>query len=130
VQGRGLTRLGTHDLRVSIARYALESGRGDALCREYAGRVNLFPCRGEPIADAKAVCRRCLVRPECLLYALEYDQPYGVWGGFIAQERSDLTASNTVRQRCPQGRGGSSPTPTRIVRAGRSFAPSLYGAMG
>jgi WhiB family redox-sensing transcriptional regulator len=62
----------------------------DALCREYAGRVNFFPGRGEPIADAKAVCPRCLVRPECLLYALEHDEPHGVWGGLSAQERREL----------------------------------------
>jgi WhiB family redox-sensing transcriptional regulator len=62
----------------------------DALCREYAGRVNWFPGRGESTEDAKAVCRRCLVRPECLLDALEHDEPNGVWGGLSAQERREV----------------------------------------
>ena len=64
----------------------------DALCREYVGKVNFFPGRGEPSADAKALCQRCLVRPECLLYALEHDEPYGVWGGLSARERRDVGA--------------------------------------
>ena len=62
----------------------------DALCREYAGRVNFFPGRGESLEPAKALCAACLVRPECLLYAFEHDEPHGVWGGLSARERRDL----------------------------------------
>jgi WhiB family transcriptional regulator, redox-sensing transcriptional regulator len=36
---------------------------------------------------AKAVCRTCLVRRECLQYALSMDEPYGVWGGMTEDER-------------------------------------------
>ena len=62
----------------------------DALCREYVGKVNFFPSRGESLEPAKALCAACLVRPECLLYALEHDEPNGVWGGLSARERREV----------------------------------------
>lgn len=37
--------------------------------------------------EAKAVCRRCSVRLECLEWALWTEQEYGVWGGLTEQER-------------------------------------------
>lgn len=37
--------------------------------------------------EAKAVCRRCSVRWECLTYALETRQRHGVWGGLTPEER-------------------------------------------
>ena len=43
-------------------------------------------------AVAKALCRRCPVRPECAAYALREDEPYGVWGGFTEGERVCLRA--------------------------------------
>lgn len=36
---------------------------------------------------AKAVCRTCSVRLECLEYALAAREPYGIWGGLTEQER-------------------------------------------
>lgn len=63
-------------------------------------RVNLeaAACRNEDLElffavgdgredEAKAVCRRCPVRWECLTYALETRQRHGVWGGLTAEER-------------------------------------------
>jgi WhiB family redox-sensing transcriptional regulator len=37
-------------------------------------------------AAAKAVCRLCAVRDNCLSYALE-TRPEGIWGGTTAEER-------------------------------------------
>ncbi len=39
------------------------------------------------VAAAKAVCARCVVREECLQYALETAQDHGVWGGLSEEER-------------------------------------------
>jgi WhiB family transcriptional regulator, redox-sensing transcriptional regulator len=39
------------------------------------------------IAAAKEVCHRCGVQNECLHYALESHQSYGVWGGTSEEER-------------------------------------------
>jgi WhiB family redox-sensing transcriptional regulator len=50
-----------------------------------------LPCRAEPdlyfaespsdVELAKALCRDCPVRAECLAGALERREPWGVWGG-------------------------------------------------
>jgi WhiB family transcriptional regulator, redox-sensing transcriptional regulator len=49
-----------------------------------------FPDRGEPTRDAKAVCAGCEVREECLDYALETGQKFGIWGGTSERERRAL----------------------------------------
>ena len=36
---------------------------------------------------AKQVCAACEVKPECLAYALETDQRFGIWGGTSEKER-------------------------------------------
>ena len=43
--------------------------------------------RQEREAKAKAVCARCPVRAECLEYALDTGEAYGVWGGANEDER-------------------------------------------
>ncbi|MFV0131206.1 WhiB family transcriptional regulator [Streptomyces sp. HMX112] len=40
--------------------------------------------------EAKAVCRRCPVREQCLRWALEFGQEAGVWGGLSEEERRAL----------------------------------------
>ena len=42
------------------------------------------------LAQAKEVCRRCQVRGQCLEYALETGQDFGVWGGMSEDERRVL----------------------------------------
>lgn len=39
---------------------------------------------------ARAVCARCLVRDECLAFALRTNQAHGVWGGLGEAERLRL----------------------------------------
>src|SRR6201986_3301789 len=41
----------------------------------------------QQIAAAKAVCQGCGVQNECLHYALDSHQSYGVWGGTSEEER-------------------------------------------
>jgi WhiB family transcriptional regulator, redox-sensing transcriptional regulator len=36
---------------------------------------------------AKMVCRECVVRTDCLAYALETREAYGIWGGLTEVER-------------------------------------------
>ncbi|WP_217209779.1 WhiB family transcriptional regulator [Streptomyces sp. AC550_RSS872] len=40
--------------------------------------------------QAKAVCRRCSVREQCLRWALDTDQFIGIWGGTSETERRAL----------------------------------------
>ena len=39
------------------------------------------------IQRAKAVCAVCPVQAECLAFALETHQAYGIWGGYDEDER-------------------------------------------
>jgi len=39
---------------------------------------------------AKAVYARCPARVECLEYALEHDERFGIWGGLSERERRKL----------------------------------------
>ncbi len=45
------------------------------------------------IAQAKMVCGRCPVRPECLDFALATRQADGVWGGTSEADRSRMRAT-------------------------------------
>ena len=49
-----------------------------------------FPARGDSTAEAKAICARCPVRNECLEYALEHHEKFGIWGGLSERERRRL----------------------------------------
>lgn len=44
----------------------------------------------QQIDAAKAVCARCRVRGECLRFALDNRQDYGVWGGTSEEERKEM----------------------------------------
>jgi WhiB family redox-sensing transcriptional regulator len=69
--------------------------RADAACRfppQGLGPDDWFEYR-QKIADrervrlAMAVCGECPVREECLAYAINTRQPWGIWGGKTADER-------------------------------------------
>jgi WhiB family transcriptional regulator, redox-sensing transcriptional regulator len=42
----------------------------------------------EQVAEAKAICATCRVRPECLAFALRTQQVHGIWGGTTEDERA------------------------------------------
>lgn len=52
-----------------------------------------FPDRGESLKPAKAVCGDCIVRDECLEYALNHGERFGIWGGASERERRRLRQS-------------------------------------
>ena len=49
-----------------------------------------FPERGGSTREAKEVCRGCVVREECLQYALDNSEQFGIWGGMSERERRRL----------------------------------------
>ena len=49
-----------------------------------------FPEKGGSTRDAKKVCGACMVKSECLEYALENDERFGIWGGLSERERRKL----------------------------------------
>jgi len=45
------------------------------------------------VREAVKVCCRCLVRTECLAYALDNGEPFGVWGGLTQRARNEVERS-------------------------------------
>jgi WhiB family redox-sensing transcriptional regulator len=67
-----------------------------------------FPVSGlDQVQRAKAVCGGCLVRRDCLLFALATGQQYGVWGGLTETERRFLIV--------PRQRPGADPGEQRCA---------------
>lgn len=65
---------------------AATSWQDKALCAQTDPEI-FFPDKGAPSQPAKTVCRSCEVRPECLEYALDNGEQFGVWGGLSERER-------------------------------------------
>lgn len=68
-----------------------------AICTDHPDRSIFFPERGQSTAEAKAVCRTCPVRAECLEHAVTYPEKIGVWGGTSERERRRLRRQRTIR---------------------------------
>lgn len=60
-----------------------------ALCAQTDPEA-FFPEKGGSTREAKRICRACGVRDECLEYALEHDERFGIWGGLSDRERRRL----------------------------------------
>nr|WP_055122142.1 WhiB family transcriptional regulator [Corynebacterium oculi] len=60
-----------------------------ALCAQTDPEA-FFPEKGGSTREAKRICRACGVRDECLEYALENDERFGIWGGLSDRERRRL----------------------------------------
>ena len=76
-----------------------ESWRDDAACLGVGPDV-FFPELGEGgvTAEAQALCRACLVRDECLAYALADPELRGTWAGTSERHR------RRMRQRADMSR--------------------------
>jgi WhiB family redox-sensing transcriptional regulator len=51
---------------------------------------SFFPEKGGSTREAKRICLSCDVKEECLEYAMENDQRFGIWGGLSERERRNL----------------------------------------
>ena len=40
---------------------------------------------------AKSICQVCPVQSECVDYALDIREPYGIWGGMTESDRRQVT---------------------------------------
>ena len=55
-----------------------------------------FPDKGHSVRPAKEICIACEVRVQCLAYALETRQEFGVWGGLSWPQRLRLLRQETA----------------------------------
>ncbi len=58
-----------------------------------------FPERGASTKEAKEVCMGCVVRLECLEFALETNEKFGIWGGLSERQRRRLRRQRTQSTR-------------------------------
>ena len=63
--------------------------QSDALCAQTDPEA-FFPEKGGSTRDAKKICTSCEVRAQCLEYALQNDERFGIWGGLSERERRKL----------------------------------------
>ena len=66
-----------------------------ALCAQTDPEA-FFPEKGGSTREAKRVCTSCEVRAECLEYALENDERFGIWGGLSERERRRMRRSQVI----------------------------------
>src|SRR3954467_3447804 len=70
-----------------------------------------FPERGASTREAKEVCRGCVVREDCLEYALANGEKFGIWGGMSERERRRIRRRRALQRRAaaPGGPGSAAP---------------------
>ena len=69
--------------------FEIPAWQDNALCAETDPEA-FFPEKGGSTREAKQVCRACEVRAECLTFALERDERFGIYGGLSERERRRL----------------------------------------
>ena len=66
-----------------------------------------FPERGASTKEAKAVCRGCQVREDCLEYALANGEKFGIWGGLSERERRRIRRQRALARAAAAERSAS-----------------------
>lgn len=78
------------DLGTELAgQVANEHWMDDGLCKQVDPEL-FFVEKGGSTKDAKSICLGCDVRAQCLAYALERNEVFGIWGGLTYPQRRDL----------------------------------------
>lgn len=63
-----------------------------------------FPERGASTKEAKGVCQGCVVREDCLEYALSNGEKFGIWGGLSERERRRIRRQRSLTRAAQQAR--------------------------
>jgi WhiB family redox-sensing transcriptional regulator len=83
----------------------------EAACARVGGDWFPDPRRRVDVSLEKAICGGCPVRTECLAYALDAGEPFGIWGGLTTDERLILIARLTAIAAAAAG----DPSPSRAA---------------
>lgn len=78
-----------------------EEWRAQAACRGMATEI-FYPGDDGTYKQARAVCRRCPVRRECLDFVLslpDFEDPVGMWANTLPGERRQMRAARRGRRR-------------------------------
>jgi WhiB family transcriptional regulator, redox-sensing transcriptional regulator len=77
-----------------------------ALCAEADPEI-FFPAHDDPAIEARKICTRCSVRTDCLQFALDNHEQYGIWGGLDPKERANLRRKLTRPKPAQPKRGAA-----------------------
>ena len=66
-----------------------------------------FPERGASTREAKEVCRGCVVREDCLEYALQNGEKFGIWGGMSERERRRIRRQRALARAAAAATAGA-----------------------
>ena len=58
-----------------------------------------FPERGASTREAKEVCRGCVVKENCLEFALANGEKFGIWGCMSERERRRIRRARALARR-------------------------------
>jgi hypothetical protein len=74
---------------------------GDALCAQVDADLWHPDGTGSTYGDARRICERCPVQPQCAAYAqaaegdVAHSHRHGLWGGELPRERADQSGKPT-----------------------------------
>lgn len=66
----------------------------DAFCTQVDPEP-FFPEKGGSTRQAKSICAQCTVTDQCLDFAMQNDERFGIWGGLSERERRKLGKQRT-----------------------------------
>ncbi len=82
-----------------------------------------FPERGASTKEAKEVCRGCVVRNDCLEFALANGEKFGIWGGMSERERRRIRRQRALDRQAEAER-------LQVFAQGGALAGDQVGASG
>lgn len=85
LRGGATNKLTLDDLFTAVE----QEWQDQALCAQTDPEA-FFPEKGGSTREAKRICKACPVRDDCLEFALEHDERFGIWGGLSDRERRRL----------------------------------------
>lgn len=68
---------------------------GIAECKDRDPNI-FFPSDGVGVEIAKKICAECIVKSQCLDYAIDNRIDHGVWGGTSERERRKIIKSRKI----------------------------------
>lgn len=73
-----------------------DAWRDQALCAQTDPEA-FFPEKGGSVRDAKRICDECDVRAQCLQWALDNHEDFGILGGLSVRQRRSLRNATPIR---------------------------------
>jgi hypothetical protein len=77
-----------------------------ARCAETDPEI-FFPPADDPATEVQRICAQCPVREDCLAYAIDADEQYGIWGGLDPRQRQNLRRRQRTARAADKRKGAA-----------------------